>query len=181
MPRGNADPERLSVRAVVLSGLVGAAIVGLVGITVVLRPAQAHDTSIICESLGRPPQALCLGDTTPACWRSSTWDWVKVRAAAGLVGRLPSIAEGTILLRDTRKKGGSASDWNDPAHGGACTYVEHTIVHEAGHALGIGWPLNDHPRNPTLSIMSDGYTHFTHYCEPQAYDIVAIMVNYQSR
>ncbi len=28
--------------------------------------------------------------------------------------------------------------------------------------------------------MSDGYTHFTHYCEPQAYDIVAIMANYQS-
>ncbi len=51
-------------------------------------------------------RALCLGDTTPACWRSSTWDWVKARAEAGLVGRLPSIAEGTILLRETLTKGG---------------------------------------------------------------------------
>ena len=125
--------------------------------------------------------ALCFGDGTPACWRSNTWDQVLVLAGGGNVVRLPSIAEGTILLRKTRTKGGSASDWNALVDDGSCTYLEHTLVHEAGHALGIGWPPNDHPRNPDLSIMSAGYTHTTGYCEPQAYDIVAMMANYQSR
>ena len=41
--------------------------------------------------------------------------------------------------------------------------------------------MTDHPRNASLSIMSSDYTHFTRYCEPQAYDIVAVMANYQSR
>ena len=58
MPGQDTDPGRLNVRAVVLSGLVGAAIVGLIGVAVVLTPAQAHDTSIICESLSLPPD-LC--------------------------------------------------------------------------------------------------------------------------
>ena len=144
-------------------------------------PSPTGDNAVIFASDRAMEWALCLGDTTPACWRSETWDTVAVQAFLGTIGSLPSIAEGTILLRDTRTMGGSASDWNVPAHGGTCTYLEHTLTHEAGHALGIGWPLNDHPRNPALSIMSSGYTHTTRYCEPQAYDVVAIMANYQSR
>ena len=115
--------------------------------------------------------------TAPACWRSRTWDSVYADSLLGLVGSLPSIAKGTILLNGSRSTG----YWNALAHNNACKYVEHTIVHEVGHALGIGWPLNDHPRNPTLSVMSAGYTHHTRYCEPQAYDVVAAMANYQSR
>ena len=112
-----------------------------------------------------------------ACWRSNTWDTDFLWSHLGLLGGLPSIARGTILLRETRSHG----SWNDSVHGGGCTYLEHTLAHETGHALGIGWPLNDHPRNAELSIMSSGYTHTTRYCEPQAYDIVTIMANYQSR
>ena len=121
--------------------------------------------------------------TAPACWRSNTWDTTLALAKGGLVGSLSSIAKGTVLLRETRSIGGNASDWNDLAYSNApCKYVEHMIVHEVGHPLGIGWPLNDHPRNSTLSVMSAGeYGGDKSYCEPQAYDILAIMANYQSR
>ena len=81
-------------------------------------PFPTGDNVVIFADDDDMEWALCSGDTTPACWRSDTWDKVFLRAGAGLVGRLPSIAEGTILLRETRTKGGSASDWNDPAHGG---------------------------------------------------------------
>ncbi len=87
------------------------------------------------------------------------------------------------------------SDWNTRVHNDRCNLAEHTVAHEAGHALGIGrqaagfgdpdhpdgGQVSDHPRNTTLSIMSSGYTHTTYYCEPQAYDILALMANYQSR
>ena len=126
--------------------------------------------------------AVCRGGT-PACWRSSTWDRVQRDSLMALVGSLPSIAKGTILLRETKSIGGNASDWNGLAYSNApCKFVEHMIVHEVGHALGIGWPLNNHPRNSTLSVMSAGeYGGDKSYCEPQAYDILAIMANYQSR
>ena len=63
-----------------------------------------------------------------------------------------------------------------------CKFVEHMIVHEVGRALGTGWPPNYHPKNSTLSVMSSGeYGGDKSYCEPQAYDILAIMANYQSR
>ena len=121
--------------------------------------------------------------TGPACWRSRTWDEVTRDSLLGLVGSLPSIAKGTILLRETRSVGGNASDWNALAYSNApCKFVEHMIVHEVGHALGIGWPTNDHPRNSTLAVMSSGeYGGDKSYCEPQAYDIVAVTANYQSR
>ena len=58
-----------------------------------------------------------------------------------------------------------------------------TIVHEVGHAFGIGnaagFSFNRHPVNDTLAIMS--YASPGQYCEPQAYDIVALMALYQSR
>lgn len=120
-------------------------------------------------------RVLC--GAAPACWRSSTWDTTSIRARLGTVGSLSSIAKGTILLNASR----GAFYWNTLAHNNACKRAEHTITHEVGHALGIGWPVNNHPENPTLSIMSDGYAHHTRYCEPQAYDIVSVLANYQSR
>ena len=56
-------------------------------------------------------------------------------------------------------------------------------MHEVGHAFGIGnaagFSFNRHPINTTHSIMS--YDDPSNYCEPQAYDIVALMALYQSR
>ena len=34
---------------------------------------------------------------------------------------------------------------------------------------------------PPVGLFPGGYTHSIKYCEPQAYDIVAITANYQSR
>jgi hypothetical protein len=52
-----------------------------------------------------------------------------------------------------------------------------------GHAFGIGngtlTDLNRHPITDMHSIMS--YESIGQYCEPQAYDIVALMALYQSR
>ena len=42
-----------------------------------------------------------------------------------------------------------------------------------------GFGLNRHPSNMTLSIMS--YASVGTYCEPQAYDIVAVTALYKSR
>ena len=103
----------------------------------------------------------------PACWRSRSWTSVGV----GLIER------GSVLLNSDY----GATHWNDPA--GSCTILRETIVHEVGHAFGIGnaagASLNRHPINTTHSIMS--YEDTNHYCEPQAYDIVALMALYQSR
>ena len=121
-------------------------------------------------------KAVCLR-SPPGCWRSWTWDSVQAYSLLGTLVSLSSIAKGTVMLNESR----GAVFWNTFGHNNACKRVENLVVHEVGHAWGIGWPYNDHPRNPTLSVMSDGYTHHTRYCEPQAYDIVALMANYQSR
>ena len=64
------------------------------------------------------------------------------------------------------------------------------VIHEAGHAYGIGktevedilrlrFDYNRHPFNKEHSVMS--YDDGDRDCEPQAYDIVALMALYQSR
>ena len=123
--------------------------------------------------------AGCLG-TPPACWRSSTWDKVATRSVRGLIWGLPMIAKGTIYLWNIPGPGDSPTDWNVPYSNG-CPRLEHMVVHEAGHAFGMGWPINDHPTIQSLSVMSSGYAHHNRYCKPQLYDIVAIEANYQSR
>ena len=80
---------------------------------------------------------------------------------------------------------GDARVWNAQAHNGDCTMAEHTIAHEVGHALGIGQYSNNLdvvlPRNAMLSIMNSATSLTPRYCTPQAYDILAVMANYQSR
>ncbi len=45
--------------------------------------------------------------------------------------------------------------------------------------IGVGRPLNAYPTNTEHSIMS--YADDTNHCRPQAYDILAMMANCQSR
>ena len=136
-------------------------------------------------------ESPCWNNVGSACWFSSTMTHLRTVVLGGphILQYLPNIADGTLLLRNTVTKeadGGSATDWNTLVHNSACDLAEHTITHEVGHALGIGGFAIDewfvHSRNAELSIMSSGHTTGApEYCEPQAYDIVAIMANYQSR
>ncbi len=117
-----------------------------------------------------------LGPGTPACWRSRSWTRIGVDL----------IESGSIILNAGR----SASEWwNVGVAGGGCTRLHETIVHEVGHAFGIGnaivnplvlqFDYNRHPVNDTLAIMS--YANLGDYCQPQSYDIVNLMALYQSR
>ena len=107
---------------------------------------------------------------TPACWRSTSW-------ALNGVGLIES---GSILLNAGRS---ASTWWNESVAGGRCTRLHETIVHEVGHAFGIGnarwFNYNRHPVNDTLAIMS--YANLEEYCQPQSYDIVNLIALYQSR
>ncbi len=111
------------------------------------------------------------GPGPPACWRSSSW----TRLGVG------QIEAGSVLLNAGR----GVDYWNNSVAGG-CMKLHEMVVHEVGHAFGIGtteyFPrpnFNLHPINTEYAIMS--YKNIGQYCEPQVYDIVAVMSLYQSR
>ena len=105
-----------------------------------------------------------------ACWRSHSWEAIP----------LGSISYGAILLKASYGAG-----WNAFNTVTGCTFLHQVVVHEAGHAFGIGnghflrGSFDQHPINTMHSVMSQADD--TDYCEPQAYDIVALMALYQSR
>ena len=139
----------------------------------------------------------CFDERTPdndylkaSCWYSDTVRMAARMAAMlfslSLGGDLLAIVPGWIIIRETRTLNGSLTDWNELAHNGECNMLEHAIAHEAGHALGLGGysPSREHPNLTHSSLMSTNYvgaTDPTPYCEPQAYDVAALMGNYQSR
>ena len=114
-----------------------------------------------------PLAILPIINAPPACWRSTTWEATD----------LAQIDSGSLLLNADRV----AANWNRVRTG--CSYLRHTIVHEGGHAFGIGnqrgIDYNRHPTNQMHSVMS--YDDRTWHCKPQAYDIVALMALYQSQ
>ena len=107
---------------------------------------------------------------------------------AGPVGVLPEIEGGWIMLREGLTERGDPGNWArvDGVSPDICRRYEHRIMHEVGHALGLGryqQAFVEAHGNPTeLALMTAGETQWhTYYCLPQAYDIGALMVNYQSR
>ena len=104
--------------------------------------------------------------TKAGCWSSLRW-------GSQVFGPANS---GTIRLRQSL-----GAEWNTFDTNSSCTLLHHQVVHETGHAFGIGRgkALGTHPINREHSIMSEN--DHNSYCKPQAYDIVALMALYQSR
>ena len=97
---------------------------------------------------------LC-GDLVIACWRRP----------GTLVASTPP---GSIIMR-------SSLDWMEP-NAGNCFRLHATLIHESGHSLGFGHSTTRD------SIMFGSYNSSTwNVCEPTAYDVAAMMANYQSR
>ena len=118
-----------------------------------------------------------------ACWRSYTlWESRLYRSEGK--PELPDIKAGTILVRQSPTPQGDVADWRNPLPGG-CMLIEHAIIHEVGHAFGIGNPLGDdytyHGDYLADSVMSDQHKDIEKYCSPQYYDEADIRANYQSR
>ncbi len=106
----------------------------------------------------------------PGCWRSRSWETPGIQR----------IRSGAILVNASR----GANYWKAQVGGApGCTRLHELVIHEAGHAFGIGnrtgFDFNRHPINTEHSVMS--YEDPDRDCEPQAYDIVASMALYQSR
>ncbi len=108
------------------------------------------------------------GDAPPACWRSHSWTRIGVE----------EITSGAVHVNAHRE----AAYWNETLTSG-CARLYEMLVHEVGHAFGIGnarlLDFNRHPTNVMHSVMS--YKDPSSYCEPQAYEIAAAMALYQSR
>ena len=147
------------------------------------KPPLAHDIDnqdvIMFASGGALNKAGCLGAN--GCWRSNTWLKVFDDSIRGWMHGLPEIKPGVVLINQDR------GYWESrPYSHSTCTWAEHIVVHEVGHAFGVGWPLasfwdqflNKHPENNEDSVMS---YRSPVACEPQAYDVAAMRVNYQSR
>lgn len=111
------------------------------------------------------------GPGPTACWRSHSWTLRGVQ----------EITSGAVHVNAGR----GAAHWNGTLASG-CARLYETLVHEVGHAFGIGNAilnplrpeLNRHPTNTMHSVMS--YKDPSSYCEPQAYDIAAAVALYQS-
>ena len=120
-----------------------------------------------------------------SCWRSRSQLSTVHNQLNGTLTTLSPITAGTIILRNAPVPNGDSRNWNAPGHKASCIAAQHAITHEVGHAFGMGnvslGLVEQHPRNSTLSIMSDGPIHQTTYCKPQPYDVVALMALYQSR
>ena len=110
--------------------------------------------------------AVCRNNITRGCWHFSE----------GAHLTRPAWIPQALLIRD-------APDLNAITTGD-CTHFAKTVVHEAGHAWGLGGHNNDEKRNHAQiaeSAMAVEPVRRSTLCYPTAYDAAAIMANYQSR
>ena len=145
----------------------------IIGISLLIENQVAFTTD------GELRRAFCLRRPlilADGCWRSSSWTAIQLP-----IKPIDSISYGVILLRESY-----GADWNFLDTNTGCTFLHQVVVHEAGHAFGIGKGQvfrvsysHLHPTNTTRSVMSEDDPN--DYCKPQAYDIVAAMALYQSR
>ena len=110
---------------------------------------------------------------TPACWRSASWGLDLGKDALARAITIDRIKSGTIFINS----GLGEDHWQFDMTAG-CKRLFETIVHEAGHAYGIGRAPDDHPDNPTDSVMSNKSPGA--HCGPGVYDAVALMALYQT-
>ena len=60
-----------------------------------------------------------------------------------------------------------------------CSYLHKVMMHEAGHHYGIGG--HPHPGTPQAVMFGSVSGWGERFCNPQVYDVAAMMANYQSR
>ena len=82
-----------------------------------------------------------------------------------------TIADNVDILFDE----GYLWDANKTKHDAGCSNLFRTAAHEVGHAFGV-W---SHHSTASVSIMSARLSGL--HCEPQLYDVVGMLTNYQSR
>ena len=68
------------------------------------------------------------------------------------------------------------TSWDVMANG--CSYLHKVVLHESGHAFGLG---AGHSKTPQAVMYFSLSGQNEPFCGPQVYDVVAMMVNYQSR
>ncbi len=66
------------------------------------------------------------------------------------------------------------TSWDAMSNG--CSYLHKIVMHEAGHVFGLA-----HPQTPQAAMFRSTSGWQDSFCEPQIYDILAMMANYQSR
>ena len=100
---------------------------------------------------------ICDGEQDLACWDP--------RPEGTRVS--PEVLGSIVVLR-------ASINWSSSVGSGSCLLLHTVLVHESGHSFGLAHA----PEHLSHSIMSLDPTNL---CKPTAYDVVAMMANYQSR
>ena len=125
------------------------------GTTEIRMAVNKNEFEEHCDPDEQDPMTL-IWKITRGCVRKSVY--------SAPAGELPTLAKAYMFLRDSARY----TDW---LSGSPCTQLQKTIVHEAGHALGMKHATIDHALMYETNVA---------YCGPQAPDSSAIMGLYQS-
>lgn len=87
---------------------------------------------------------------------------------------------GRIILRDQLSNLNDYSNWSERQPKAECSLLHQTVMHEAGHILGLG-PNNTHSDLRNTIMYYSLFQWQRPYCTPQPHDVVATMAQHQSR